>query len=272
MQTGINTDYNTLIVDRMRGTGGLTSQSTNGENGYWGPISGVTFDDMDSFATGWPVGASSYSGLAFKRAPGFFDIMAYAGNSSARSIDHNLDATPELVIIKNRGLSSNWPVYYSGATAGSYPLLNRDLSAGARGYTITTSDTQLTFNNGDGDINSSGYNYIAYLFATVPGISKVGSYTGNGSTLNVNCGFSSGARFVLVKAVSHDGHWILFDSARGIVAGNDVGFYPNSSSAPLSGYDLIDPLSSGFTINNAGVNSFGGPNRSGYTYIFLAIA
>ena len=48
-------------------------------------------------------------------------------------------------------------------------------------------------------INGSGSTYIAYLFATVAGISKIGSYTGTGSDLNVDCGFSAGAKFVLIK-------------------------------------------------------------------------
>jgi hypothetical protein len=63
--------------------------------------------------------------------------------------------------------------------------------------------------------------YIAYLFATVAGVSKVGSYTGNGSTQNMDCGFSSGARFVLIKrSRRHQMIGSSFDTVRGYVSGS----------------------------------------------------
>ena len=120
-------------------------------------------------------------------------------------------------------------------------------------------------------VNQSTYNYIAYLFATLAGVSKVGSYTGNGTSLNIDCGFSTGARFILIKSSSNEGHWMVFDSARGIVAGNDPQLQLNETSSE-SNNDWIDPYSAGFTVNNASTNNYFGPNRSGFDYIFLAIA
>ena len=123
--------------------------------------------------------------------------------------------------------------------------------------------------NNDGYTNKSGDSFIAYLFATVAGVSKVGSYTGNGGTQNIDCGFSSGARFVLIKRSSNAQDWYIFDSTRGIVAGNDPYLKLNTTDAEATAADEIDPLSSGFTIHQTGS---AGINFSGHTYIFYAIA
>jgi hypothetical protein len=117
--------------------------------------------------------------------------------------------------------------------------------------------------------DSSGATYATYLFATCPGVSKVGSYTGNGSSQTINCGFTGGARFVLVKRTDSTGNWLMVDTARGLVSAGDPTMYLNSTAAEVTGVDWIDPDSSGFIVNqestmNANVNTA--------TYIFLAIA
>jgi hypothetical protein len=127
--------------------------------------------------------------------------------------------------------------------------------------------TQFTVGQ-QGVVNGSGTNHIAYLFASLPGISKVGSYSGNGSSQNIDCGFTSGARFVLIKKTNSAANWILFDSARGIVSGNDPYLFLNTTSAEGTGYDLLDPYASGFTIASGDATI----NASGDSYIFYAIA
>ena len=105
-------------------------------------------------------------------------------------------------------------------------------------------------------------------------MSKVGSYTGNGGTSvtgtgqNIDCGFSNGARFVLIKPTNAADNWFLYDSERGIVAGNDATLQLNLTAAQSTSSDEIDPLNSGFTILN-GNNQL---NRTGREYIFYAIA
>jgi hypothetical protein len=84
----------------------------------------------------------------------------------------------------------------------------------------------------------------------------------------VDCGFSSGARFILHKCTSHAGNWFLFDSARGIVAGNDPRLWLNATDAEVTNGDFIDPHSSGFIVNN----TYGDLNDTGRDYIFYAIA
>ena len=45
------------------------------------------------------------------------------------------------------------------------------------------------------------------------GISKVGGYTGNGAdNRTIDCGFTSGARFVIIKRTDASAGWFVFDS------------------------------------------------------------
>jgi hypothetical protein len=117
--------------------------------------------------------------------------------------------------------------------------------------------------------NTSGGNYVAYLFATCAGVSKVGSYTGTGGLQTVNCGFTTGARFALIKRADSTGDWWTYDSARGITSGNDPYLLMNSTAAEVTGTNYVDTTGVGFQVTAAapaGLNAVGG------TYIFLAIA
>ena len=138
------------------------------------------------------------------------------------------------------------------------------------GTSYINSSTSTTFNIGsDSDVNNNGSLYIAYLFDTLEGISKVGTYTGTGSDIDVDCGFSAGARFVLIKRIDSTGDWYVWDSTRGIISGNDPYLLVNDSAVEVTSTDYIDPLNSGFTVTSAAtadLNFFGG------TYLFLAIA
>jgi hypothetical protein len=128
--------------------------------------------------------------------------------------------------------------------------------------------TSTTFGVGVTDQNLSAATYVAYLFSTVAGVSKVGSYTGNGSSQTINCGFTGGARFVLIKRTNAAGDWVVFDSARGIVSGNDPFLELNTTAAEQTGQDAVDTDSTGFVVNETTENL----NVNGASYIFLAIA
>ena len=138
---------------------------------------------------------------------------------------------------------------------------NTDASA-ANDYVNSVTSTTFTL-GGSGQVISSG-DYIAYLFATLAGISKVGTFSHtNGSSTDVDCGFSSGSSWVIVKRTDSTGDWYVWDSVRGIVSGNDGYILLNSAAVAVTNTDYIDPLNSGFQM------------ASGFTtgdYIFYAIA
>ena len=209
-----------------------------------------------------------------QRAPGFFDAVSYIGTGSGTGItlNHNLTVTPELLICKAATLSQDWTVWRTGAASGVFERLNSEYGSTSPGYVLSTiSATQFGWNNADGAVNDNGATYIAYLFATLAGVSKVGTYTGTGSDLNVDCGFSNGARFILIKRIAAGpvADWYYWDSVRGITAGNDPYILANSTAAEVTNTDYIDPLSSGFTVTSSAPAAL---NGNGNTYLFLAIA
>jgi len=213
----------------------------------------------------------------FKSAPGFMDVVAYTGNGTGggntpNSINHSLSAIPELIITKNTSNDGYlWLVYHSGLSSiNSFLVLNSN--GGEQtinkvwNSTVPTS-TQFFLNLGENNYNN--LSHIAFLFATLPGISKVGSYSGSSGSVNVDCGFTNGARFILIKRRDSSGDWYVWDYARGIVSGNDPYYKMNLGAAEITNTDYIDPLSSGFTVTSSAPAEL---NASGGTYIFLAIA
>jgi len=222
---------------------------------------------------------SSYYSWMWKRAPSFFDVVAYTGTGSAQTISHNLGVVPEMMWVKARSASGEmWFVYHKdlnvngdNAPETDYLWLNGTHAAAddADAWNDTAPTASVFSVKSGGGTNGSGVTYIAYLFASAPGVSKVGSYTGNGASSQViDCGFSSGARFVMIKRTDSSNDWYVWDSTRGIVAGNDARLALNNNSAEQSGDDQIDPNSSGFeVVLSGGLNNNGlGP------YIFYAIA
>ena len=206
----------------------------------------------------------------WKRAKGFFDVVAWGGASgNVSTMPHSLGVVPELVILKYRGHSDDWYVYDNGGTGRM--LLNS--AAGTSGSTNYHANTTATIFN-TSDVPNPARKPIAYLFATLAGISKVGRYTGNDSNNHIiNCGFSNGARWVLIKRLTGSDNWYLFDSVRGITVGSsDPWTAFNSTSADQTevqgfGADAIQPHSSGFKLT-----SDGDLNGSSHTFLFYAIA
>jgi hypothetical protein len=206
------------------------------------------------------------------RAPSFFDVVCYTGTGVVgRTVTHNLTVVPELMIVKSRTDANSW-IVYSTFTGASY-ILALNLTDAIIGPTTSWNNTAPTSSvftvNASNSLNGSGITYVAYLFATCAGVSKVGSYTGNGTTQTINCGFTGGARFVLIKRTDSTGDWMVSDSARGIVSGNDPYLELNNTNAEVTGEDWLDTDSTGFVVNEvSGSNA----NTNDASYIFLAIA
>ena len=96
----------------------------------------------------------------------------------------------------------------------------------------------------------------------------MGSYTGDGTSGKViNAGFTSSARFVMIKRTDSTGDWFVWDSTRGIVAGNDGHLSLNTTAAEVTTDDSIDTDSSGFVVNQVAATNI---NVTDATYIYLA--
>ena len=229
------------------------------------------YDYMDGWST--DTGASTdYLSWMFKRAPSFMDVVCYTGNNvSGRTITHNLAAVPQLMIVKSRtSATRDWIVYDATNGATKYMNLNNNSASGAGSFWVSTAPTSTVFTVSDSaSVNDPAQNYVAYLFATCAGVSKVGSYSGTGALQTVNCGFTSGARFVLIKRTDSTGDWWTYDSLRGISSGNDPYLFLNNTTAEVTSTNYVDTDSTGFKVTAAAP---AGLNANGGTYIFLAIA
>jgi len=207
----------------------------------------------------------------WKRARGYFDVVTYTGTGSARTVAHNLGVVPEMMWVKCRSETQDWVIYHKDMDSSAPEDYGSPLN-GTTGRTDSatfwndTAPTSSVFTVGtDNEVNGSSKKYIAYLFASVEGVSKLGGYTGNGSSQTIDCGFQP--RFIMIKkAINGNGGFLVFDTVRGIPAGNDPYLLIYTTDAENSGADTIDLTSTGFTVNDGNTNA----NTDGY--IFYAIA
>jgi len=259
------TGTTTTVRTRMLGTKYLEADNTGAEQ----TLSTITWDYNDGMESHTSDQTDKWQWM-FRRAPGFFDVVAYTGDFVAgRTVAHNLGVEPEMMIVKGRTFSDDWCVYHKEYGGTHYGRLQNNVSFSSQSNIWNDTDpTSTEFTLGAAfKTNASGEDFVAYLFASLPGVSKVGSYTGNGTSQTIDCGFSTGARFVMIKRTDSTGDWHVYDSERGIVAGNDPRLEINTTDAEDTGSDDIDPVSSGFSVtSNADVNT----NTA--EYIFLAIA
>ena len=257
------------ISARLTGSTRLYTDLTNAESSF----SSSKWDYQNGWYSSTNTNTNYYAHM-WKRARGYFDVVAYTGTGAAQTINHNLGAIPEMIWLKRRDTANfEWIVYHKGLNGGTSPedyvlYLNANNAEADVAYWDDTAPTSTTFRvSGFGQTGASGGTYIAYLFATAAGVSKIGSYTGTGSAQNIECGFSNGAKFVLIKKADDTGHWQIYDTTRGLVSGNDPRLTLNSTSAELTGYDMVDPYSGGFAVTDRSDT-----NDNGYTFIFYAIA
>jgi hypothetical protein len=222
---------------------------------------------------------SYYSGAStiywsFRRATGFFDVVCYTGNGSTQNINHNLGAVPELMIVKGRySGGTSWATYLPSSKRAWLDLTqaaSTDLSNYFGNNSVAVPPTSSVFTVGDDtNVNQSSTTYVAYLFDTLAGVSKVGSYTGNGGTQAIACGFTGGARFVLIKRTDDIGDWYVYDTARGMTLLTDPYLELNTTDAEVATLGSVTTTTGGFTVNASILAAI---NTNAASYIFLAIA
>ncbi len=270
-----STAQTSKIFDTARGTGKYIT--------FQVPAQVTDSATLTSFnSNGFTVGSDTlvntnlgeYLAVTFREFEGFMDIISWAGNATNRTISHSLGVKPEFMMIKNYGpFTETFIAYHKAIGATKFLQLSGREAAETRTDCFNdTEPTSSVITVGTGDkTNRNGHNIVAYLFASLSGFCKVGSYTGSGSTQNIDCSdmFTGGPRFVIIKNTSLGSTaWNFFYS---IVDGNDK-YFENDSAGQVKAVetadDDIDPLSSGgFTINGA-ANDL---NRNGDTFMFVAI-
>jgi len=193
-----------------------------------------------------------------------FSIVTYTGATG--SVGHGLDSTPQIIIQKRIDASQDWYTYIppgiiDGTSNYYYLLLN---GTDVKATTGSTPPTSTTFN----PVSTSGGNYVAYCFHSVSGVSKIGSYTGDGTTSGkiITTGFEPS--FLLTKPVgSTGGYWYILDNKRSTTNPRNDALFPNDNLAEIESTNYnVDFLSNGFELKNNTI----GYNANNEDYIYMA--
>lgn len=283
--TDASGDYHHLY-DTVRGAGKTIFSN------YTGTQQTSDSDRLSAFtSTGFSLGSnyrvnqngSRFQSFTFKKEEKFFDIVSYTGNATGQSISHNLGCVPAAIFIKRLdGSASSWAVYHKDIGNTKYLKWDDGDDANTSSYWWEdTSPTSTTFRVGQtDDNNANSNNYIAYLFASEEAafgfdgaqvISKVGSYTGSGSSgKEITLGWRP--QYVMIKRTSGgNGDWVFVDHIGGVNTStdaqniNDNLLYANNSDA-YNNQERIEFTSTGFTLKSTAGNV-----NSNVDYIYIAI-
>ena len=281
------------LVDAVRGRSkGLLTNGTTAEYTTSDTTRDLRSFDSDGFTVGqdyyWSVNTSGATMVAWNwKANGSgssntngsinstvsanvdagFSIVSYTGTGSAATVGHGLSKAPDFFVTKTRNNTGDWMVY-SGDATDFLKLNETNATEDLAAVWNDTSPTSSVFSLGsNGDVNTNGRTYIAYCFHSVDGYSKVGSYTGNGSTDGtfVYTGFRPA--FIMVKSSSATGHWEIHDTTRDVSNVSVKRLFPNYSNAEDSD-GAWDILSNGFKFRT----THSSINASGASQIYIAFA
>jgi hypothetical protein len=290
-----------IWVDRVRGENyRLDSTSSSPQYTDNGAVDfdrqhGIT---INSDASNLYSGSFSYRHYVWKRAAKFCDIVTWLGSGSTTTIPHNLQIKPEMIIVKNLTYSSgvNWIVWHdnigdtllnlnnsdawiNGGPSSTYGGSGAGTATGAE-FIANSTDSVIGVNSAF-PVNGSGHRYIAYLFASTPGVSKVGSYNGQqGPNVTFSVGLGFIPKFVMIKAADRAGDWNVFDVERGLTVGGTsaeavaLNTTDNETQTGETGSISVHVGSStphdGFTVHTSTAGT--DINESGKKYIYYAIA
>ena len=302
---GFQPDF-TWIKDRTNAYGhdlydvirGATNRIQSNDAGAESSASGLTSFDSDGFSLGSYVGDNTNTanyvswnwlagGTASSNTQGDitssvsanttagFSIVSYTGNGTNPStIGHGLGKKPDLMIVKSRQDADAWLVGSDKISGWNWSsdYLHLNATSGkmtdAGGTAFNTAPTSSVFSVG-AYLNGSGENYIAYMFTSIKGFSKIGTYTGNGSADGTFVYTGMRPSFLMLKRTDTTGSWHMYDNKRDTYNPETKRLGANLSSEESSAGSIdIDFLSQGFKMRNSTADW----NASGGSYIYMAFA
>ncbi len=237
--------------------------------------------------------STTYASWHWKEGADYgLDIVTYTGTltgSGVVNISHSLGAIPECIWHMSRGQTGGGCIRHQGLTSANYIISNNNTMSGSSGDgwgksaqgdksgngNMTALGTSSTFTtNYTGLLNENGNTYVAYVWRGIEGLSKFGSYEGNGSGTDgpfIHTGFKPA--LVIIKNADSNASFFLQDNARDLynptyhVLKPNVG---NAEDAYTDGTDYNDFLSNGFKVARGGdAANF---NTNDKTYIYMAWA
>jgi hypothetical protein len=194
-----------------------------------------------------------------------FSIVKYDGTGVDMKVPHGLSAAPELLIIKGLETINDWAVLHTDGTDNNFLQLNSSAAESGDGSVFGSTfarPTATVFTVGNtGESGTDDKSYIAYCFHSVTGYSKIGNYSGNGSSGRlIDIGFQ--ADWVMIKTTNATSNWFVLDSVRG----GTKDLRPNASNAEETRTNGVTFVTDGFELDDTSV----GFNDSSTEYIYAA--
>jgi hypothetical protein len=285
-RSGTIGNWSHTLMDSTRGADKSISINNNGAEVT--NANGLESFDADGFTVGsagggWNYSGSNYVAWCWKANGGTtssntdgsttstvqaypeagFSIVKYTGTGSNASVGHGLGVAPKFLMIKKLNSTSDWTAFALDNTKYLEPNGSPPFRTANVWQNTSPTSTVFTLTTG-GDSNGNGNEYIAYCFADADNVSKIGSYTGNGSTTGpiVTVGFQ--ADWILIKRTDATEDWKIIDSVRGFANSLE----PNEDIAEEVGNN------SNFTITSTGFqmgDTSGDYNANGGNYLFMAL-
>lgn len=200
-----------------------------------------------------------------------FSIVTYTGNGSAdATYGHGLSSAPELMITKKRSGSQGWLVNGSLVGLDNYLELNlTNAIATASGWGMEATASLVDLGSVSAYTNTLNETYVSYLFHSVDGYSKFGSFTGNGNADGAFVFTGFRPAWVMVKTTGIASDWVIEDTTRSPFNESNATLFANLTNAEYTdGAYGVDFLSNGFKT----YNTYNQWNASGQGYIYMAFA
>ena len=203
-----------------------------------------------------------------------FSIVTFTGNATAgATVGHGLGAKPEIIFSKNRSIGTNWNCYVEATdNTGDYTLTLNGTGGRSNSFNMwnDTAPTSSVITLGNrNETNGSSHNMVHYVFHSVEGYSKFGSYTGNGSSDGTFIYTGFRPAFVMFKRTNSTGNWLVYDTARDTFNVADAKLEANDTDAEVNPTSIIfDILSNGFKQRSSNSNA----NASSGTYIYMCFS
>ena len=240
----------------------------------------------------WLAGSSATSGVTngtgattstlVTSAAQNFSVGTFTGTGTFTTVGHSLGGVPDAIFVKNATTgSTNWAVYIKNITGINGNPENNILelntttvataSSSAWQSQVPTS-TVFTVGAGNNQTNQSGETMSFMAFRSIPGVCKVGSYTGTGTTSGPWVNFEFKPRWVLIRrADSGSDPWCIIDTARTPFnsSTDPLVLRPDTTDIDTSGtLGSVDFLANGIKFNS--ITSAGNGSLGNYVYIAMA--
>jgi len=182
---------------------------------------------------------------------GGFSIVNYTGNNTTgATVSHNLGGVPDLIVWK-ANQNAGWKVFCSQFPTPTSQIMElyttEGLSTNTTFINLTLPTDKLITLGAYGDTNPNNVSTSVYCWRSIPGYSKIGTYTAaGGTTFDIALGFKPA--WIMFKSQVSTGNsaWIIFDNKRNPSNPRTCEIFPNS--------DVVQSCTTGTSPNYRGIN------------------